>query len=341
MTKVHAIKVEQKKKSFFLFTLKASKLFDISVINQRIEGKEEGYQRVLSPGRVKSVSRYIQSGGTIPGVIIISFPNLSYDRKTKTITLPSSSDEAGWVIDGQHRLAGAHEAAKAGTDIDLAIAAFEGVSFEEQVELFITINKEAKNVSSSLYLDLLKKLPKRKTEKEAIEERITDIARSLNSDEQSAFFQRIIFTKTARAGEISLTNFARVLRPCFNKAGGALSPYTQTEQVKIIDNYYKALQTSFPENWKNDNPIFLRTIGFGAVWRVFPFVFTTAISTYKAANISAFVNIFSEISGFDFEKWGEYGSGSGAESAAGEDLLSMIQDAFSDDAGISSGLRLD
>ncbi|MEW9274901.1 DGQHR domain-containing protein [Gluconobacter oxydans] len=340
MTKISAIKVDQKKSSFFLFTIKASKLFDIVQINQRVEGKEEGYQRVLSPGRVKSVSRYIMAGGAIPGAIIISFSELSYDRKTKTITLPSK-ENPGWVIDGQHRLAGAHEAAQAGIDIDLAVAAFEGASSEEQIELFITINKEAKNVPSSLYLDLLKKLPKRKNEKEVIEERITDIARSLNADEQSSFFQRIIFTKTARAGEISLTNFARVLRPCFNKAGGTLSPYTQTEQVKIIDNYYKALQTSFPKNWKNDNPIFLRTIGFGAVWRVFPFVFTTAISTYKAANVAAFVNIFSEISGFDFEKWNEYGSGSSAEIAAGDDLLTMLQDAFNDENGKTSGLRLD
>ncbi|RYZ82991.1 MAG: hypothetical protein EOP04_20850 [Proteobacteria bacterium] len=131
------------------------------------------------------------------------------------------------------------------------------------------------------------------------------------------------------------------MRPLFHKSGGTLSPYTQTEQVRVIDNYYKALQTAFPKNWKNDNPIFLRTVGFGAVWRVFPFVFTNALSAYKASNVISFVKVFREIAGFDFESWSEYGSGSAAEIAAGDDLLSMLQDAFSDEGGSSVSLKLD
>jgi DGQHR domain-containing protein len=153
MTEVTAVKVEQGKLTFYLFAMKASQLWDLVTINQRIEGKEEGYQRVLSPGRVKAVSRYIDSGGAIPGSIIASFDKLSYDTKTHKLVIPKG--EIGWVIDGQHRLAGAHEASVAGSEIVLPVAAFEGLSFEAQVELFITINREAKNVPSSLYIDLL------------------------------------------------------------------------------------------------------------------------------------------------------------------------------------------
>jgi hypothetical protein len=131
------------------------------------------------------------------------------------------------------------------------------------------------------------------------------------------------------------------MRPLFNKSGGTLSPYTQTEQVRVISNYYKALETAFPENWKNDNPIFFRTVGFGAVWRVFPFVFTTALSNYNASNIVSFVKIFHQISGFDFNSWNEYGTGSAAEISAGDDLLSMLQEAFSEQSGESGGLKLD
>lgn len=340
MPRIKAIKVEQAGGSFYLFTLPASKLYEVTEINQRIEGKEEGYQRVLSPGRIKSMSRYIEAGGAIPGSIIASFETLDYRTSDSTIAMPTSA-KPGWIIDGQHRLAGAHEAAVSGTEISLPVAAYEGASFEMQVQLFITINREAKNVPSSLYLDLLKNLPKRKSEKEALEERITDIARALNQDEQSPFFQRIIFTKTARAGEVSLTNFARVMRPLFNKSGGTLSPYTQTEQVRVIDNYYKALETSFPGNWKNDNPIFLRTVGFGAVWRVFPFVFTTALSNYNASNVSSFVKVFGQIAGFNFDNWSEYGSGSAAEISAGDDLLVMLQEAFTGGTGATAGLKLD
>lgn len=340
MAGTRAVQVQQGTTTFYLFSIKASALFDATVINQRVEGKEEGYQRVLSPGRVRSVSRYIANGGIIPGAIIVSFNGLVFDAKKQLLTLPGA-DTPGWVIDGQHRLAGAYEAAKGGKDIELAVAAFEGTSFEDQVELFITINREAKNVPSSLYLDLLKNLPKKKTEKDSLEERITDIARALNGDENSPFFQRIIFTKTAKAGEVGLTNFARVMRPLFNKSGGTLSPYTQTEQVRVIDNYFKALQTSFPKLWKKESPIFFRTVGFGAVWRAFPFVFTTALSTYKASNVASFAKILNEIEGFDFQSWAEYGSGSGAEIAAGDDLLTVLQDAFEQEDGKSVGLKLD
>ncbi|RYG29850.1 MAG: DGQHR domain-containing protein, partial [Burkholderiales bacterium] len=90
---------------FYIFKLKASELFAATEINQRVEGKEEGYQRVLSPGRVKSVSRYIANGGAIPGSVIISFDKLNFDEADGTLSLPPAN-KPGWVIDGQHRLAG-------------------------------------------------------------------------------------------------------------------------------------------------------------------------------------------------------------------------------------------
>jgi hypothetical protein len=77
-------------------------------------------------------------------------------------------------------------------------------------------------VPASLYIDLLKDLPKQKSEKELTDERIADIARALDRDELSPFNQKIIFTRTAHAGEISLNNFARVLRPHISRPG---APY--------------------------------------------------------------------------------------------------------------------
>lgn len=340
MTRVRAVKLNQGTENFFLFKMKASELFAISKINQRIEGKEEGYQRVLSPGRVKSVARYIKAGGLIPGAIVVSFSELQEDAVSGEVVLPGD-DTFGWVIDGQHRLAGAYEASKDGTDIELPVIGFVALSDERQIELFVTINREAKNVPSSLYLDLLNVLPKKKSEKEEIEQRITDIARTLNSDESSVFFQRIIFTRTARAGEISLTNFARVTRPLFLKNGGTLSPYTLTEQTGVINNYFRALVNSFPKHSKGDTSIFFKTVGFGAVWRVFPFVFNNALANHKASNVSAFTKIFAEISGFNFDNWTQYGTGTSAETQAGEDLLAVLQEAFAVDENTGSALKLD
>jgi hypothetical protein len=70
-------------------------------------------------------------------------------------------------------------------------------------------------------------------------------------------------------------------------------------------------------------------------------VFTTALSTYKASNVTSFVKILREISGFDFAAWSDYGTGSGAEISAGDDLLSMLQDAFAGEDNSTIGLKLD
>lgn len=339
MTDVPAIRVQQGKATFYLLAMQAAQLWGLVEINQRVEGKEEGYQRVLSPGRVRSVSKYIVAGGAIPGSVIVSFDSLLFDPASGMLTLPDN--ETGWVIDGQHRLAGAHEASQGGHEITLPVAAFEGLSFERQVELFITINKEAKNVPSSLYIDLLKHLPKQKTEKELTDARITDIARTLNDDELSPFYQRLIFTRTARVGEISLTNFARVVRPHVQKNGGTLSPFTQTEQVGVINNYYKALLTAFPDLSKSDSSILFRTVGFGGVWRAFPLVFSNSLSRYKAATVAAFAKVLKQAAGFNFDNWAQYGTGTAAEIQAGDDLVATLQEALAADEEGGTGLKLE
>jgi len=76
----------------------------------------EGYQRTLSQGRVRQVARYLKGKGVIPGSIVVSFKAGKYDAAKKALVLPNSKN-IGWIIDGQHRLAGAHEASRDGKDI--------------------------------------------------------------------------------------------------------------------------------------------------------------------------------------------------------------------------------
>ena len=160
--KFDALKVVQNKKKFYIFKCKASELWNFSVINQRQEDKDVGYQRVLSPSRVKKLTKFILEGNVVPGAIVISCDGAKY--RANKITIPNQTD-AAWIIDGQHRAAAAAKAAEEGVDIELSVIAFPNLSFEQQVDFFITINKEAKGVPSSLYIDLLKHLPKKKTSK--------------------------------------------------------------------------------------------------------------------------------------------------------------------------------
>jgi DGQHR domain-containing protein len=191
---VDVIPVKQGTFSFFLFAMSASMLWRLTQINKRSEDKDEGYQRALSNARVRNIAKYIQRGGMLAGSVVVSLDEGTYDIGKHQLRLPNK-DNIGWIIDGQHRLAGAHEASKKKeNDLSLPVIAFLNLSIERQVELFITINKEARGVPASLYIDLLKELPKQKSERELTDERIADIARALDRDELSPFNQKIIFT---------------------------------------------------------------------------------------------------------------------------------------------------
>lgn len=338
--RVKAMPITQGSITFYVFSLPASRLFRLTQINQRSEDKTEGYQRALSPGRARAISRYIKAGGILPGAIIVSFDKGRFNAETERLSFPSDKD-LGWVIDGQHRLAGAYEASKEGTDQELLVVGFLKLTLEKQVEFFITINREARGVPASLYIDLLKDLPRQKSERELTDERIADIARKVDADETSPFHHRIFFTQTAKAGYISLANFARVLRPHIARQSGTLGLYTESEQEGAVNNYFKALKLSFPALFKNEAPIFFRTVGFGGVWRAFPYVFNLTNNKYKSFSVASIAKIFAEIKNFDFEGWEQLGSGNAAEIQAGEDLVASLDEAFTDDGESSIALKLE
>src|SRR5713101_3219794 len=68
----NAVPIHQGKSTLYSFSEKASKLWSFVSINRREEDKDEGYQRVLSTGRVRAVADYIKDGNVIPGSIIIA-----------------------------------------------------------------------------------------------------------------------------------------------------------------------------------------------------------------------------------------------------------------------------
>lgn len=144
-----AIEIHQGTHTLYSFSEKASNLWEFVSINRREEDKDEGYQRVLSTGRVRAVADYILEGNFIPGSIIIAVDKGQY--KSGELIISSGKDVA-WVIDGQHRLAGAHLASTEGTDIELDVIALLNLDEEAQIDQFVTINREAKNVPTSLYL---------------------------------------------------------------------------------------------------------------------------------------------------------------------------------------------
>jgi DGQHR domain-containing protein len=334
-----SLKIEQGPHALYMLKGKASVLYNALSINRKIEGKDEGYQRVLSSSRVQALKRFITQKNPVPGSIVVCLEKADYSAEDKTLTIPAGLD-VGWVVDGQHRLAAAELASREGVDIDLSVIAFVGLNEEHQIEQFITINKEAKSVPSSLYLDLLKKLPSKKAA-EVPKERAADLASLLRKTEDSPFFQRIVTTTAPKEGQLSLVNFVRKVAPLVVPERGLLAPYGENDQVGILSNFYMGLAQVFPDEFEDSKSIFFKTLGFGALMNIFPAFFTLTLKECQGAfRVSDVAKVFQKIDSYSFDAWKQAGTGSQGEILAGEDLKTNLNWAFRDDSDESSSIKL-
>lgn len=337
---VDCFEVIQGKQKLYVFAMAASRLWDIVSINRRDSDKNEGYQRVLPNSRVKAVASYIGDGNAIPNSILVALDNAKYDASQKKLLIPAGAD-IGWVIDGQHRLAGAHEASlQDGNDYELVVVGLLDIDEEKQVEYFVTINREAKGVPTSLVLDLLNRIPKKKPA-EFANERASDLARALRDDKESPLYSRIVIDAPGK-GQISLVNFVRKVTPLVHQNTGRLRAYSFEEQKSILSNYFKAIKDVYKDEWRKENPIFFRTVGFGALLNTFEKIFnhcTDSYSSFAPADIKRCLNLVED---FDFGQWAEYGSGNKAELDAASDFQIDLDRALKtlEDKGALKKLKL-
>ena len=82
----------------------------------------------------------------------------------------------------------------------------------------------------------------------------------------------------------------------------------------------------FPRPFKKN--IFFKTLGFGAVWRSFPLIFSAALKESSGFRVQDVTKILMKIPEFDFDSWQQLGTGSAAENQAGDDLTSELQSAL-------------
>ena len=336
--KVLASEVQQLDHRLYVFKAKASILYASLSINRRVEDKDEGYQRVLSPSRVEAITRHIIQKRSIPSAIVVCFDTATFNAAQNELRVPPGKD-VGWVIDGQHRLAGADRAARQGVDIEMPVVAFIGLSKGRQVEQFVTINREAKNVPTSLYLDLLGRLPN-KSPADAARERAVDLATELRRSEDSPFFDRIVVTVPPKQGQISLTNFVRKIAPLVTQDKGLLGIYAEPAQRAVIANYYKGLAQVFPKEFEAKDSIFFKTLGFGGLWNAFPTFFNLALANHQGFEVKDVVSILKRVENFNFSNWKELGSGNQAEIQAGEDFRASLLLALTTEDGAPTLLRV-
>ena len=151
MNNLKCLIAKQGERNIVCFTMSAKELWKLVEINKRDPDKNTGYQRVLSMSRVEAIAKYLDAGNQIPTCILVSLDKpTELSEKDYVIKIPEGN-KIGWVIDGQHRLAGANNAE---VDVDFFVIAYIDLPIEEQVRQFVTINTESKGVPTSLIYDL-------------------------------------------------------------------------------------------------------------------------------------------------------------------------------------------
>ncbi|MFO3796515.1 MAG: DGQHR domain-containing protein [Anaerolineales bacterium] len=310
-----------------VFFASAKDLWDLLKINMRAEDKDEGYQRALSETRVEKIAQYIDAGSYFPTAIVVTFNNATLDKQGKRLSVPNVED-AGWIIDGQHRMAGAHAAKR---DVIVAVVAFLDLDLRTQINQFVTINRTAKGVPTSLYYDLMPQLDLPNVdEKRATELRAKDIGKELTVDPESPFFERILVNRPPKRGkELSLTNFIRKVAPHLKYPSGCLTTIPVAKRATLLSSCYRAAESVFVEEFAKPTPFFYKTVGFGAMMDALPGLISRLLQMSGNLRARDFEKLFAAVD-IDFAKWEGMGTGRTRESEAATEFLAAV------DAGLTA-----
>lgn len=278
------------------FLIDPKELIKLAYVARRERGEEKYYQRIIKKDRLNKIKEYIDSGGSFPNNIIISFNRENDDkikfralRELKKSTEECSYGDLGilefpqdfrscWIIDGQHRL---FSYINSNYSTPIMVTAFQGISLTEQGTMFLDINKNQKPVPTDLVWDLSGELTP-DTEDGIISRSVRD----LNfKDYSGPLFHKIYFPSLGIRR--NFTNLLKVGGFCISikRAGfGRAVTKSRTKNLfydenpkrhsnnlrKGISEYYSLIKEVFNEDWQRENKGFvLDDGGAGIMVRLF------------------------------------------------------------------------
>lgn len=292
---INYIEITQPIGTFYLCGVKANQLLKM-VETRRRSAAADGTQRDLSTARTQEIAKYCSDPDAVfPTPIVVSvYPNKNckIDTEHKKIIFPDA-EIIGDVVDGQHRLWGIKRSSDANL-FELPVVFMFGLNTEEKAYIFSTINSNQTKVNRSLIYDLFDVATTRSPKKT-----VHEIARALNSEPSSPFFNRLkmLGKKDAQQDNATLSQgtFCNGLLSLISKnpdedarnikKNQTLKPVTNLPLRNlfiedsddiiaiIINNCFSALKKVFPEEWENPhNNILWKTTGFNGIIRSFPLI---------------------------------------------------------------------
>jgi DNA sulfur modification protein DndB len=298
----------------FVTVMNAKHLFNITEVSRADENPTEGYQRLLSPKRAKSIAAYLDEGNIIPGAIILSTKEgcrLKYVAENNSLEL-EDLDSKLFVIDGQHRLYGASISEK---DISLPVCIFSGLDLKQEVQYFLDINSNQVGVPKTLRIELLKFL----TEPESKGSILVKMFRELGDDVVSPLYGRIAPISSI-PGKLSHVPFHSSLEKLIDT--GTLKNFDYEGKKILIIHFLNAASNVLKEFEGNDKRL-ATSVFFQALFLIFEDVCSYAITYYRNYSESSFIKILSGINKINFEN--HSGTNSQNIKSLADDLRNLIE----------------
>lgn len=280
---VPAMRGGKGKEKYYCFLIHPEKLFKIAYVHRREKSnpKDVGktYQRMVSRQRIEKIGQFIDLGKTFPNNIILSFsqkPLFEPNQKIKDILGISYGIlkfppyyGCAWIIDGQHRLYG-YSKSKHAADHLIPVIAYESLPVKDQGNLFVDINQEQKSVNKNLLWDLYPDIyDGSEDEGQQILRTISLVAKKLNSDEGSVFYNHIqipsILIKSKEEANLTLTNICDGIKE--NKLISSEERLLFKEDyeksvnfaAETIEAYFESIVSYLSNDWKKGEKGLLRT----------------------------------------------------------------------------------
>jgi|SRR5581483_3995235 len=287
--KVPATRGTLGKHKFYSFLTTPRHLLKIAFVNHLALNHPDGrpaYQRMIAPSRIKEIGNYIKRGGFFPTNLLINFTdkcrfdllpnkeNLDPNIKFGWLYLPNKYKSA-WIIDGQHRLYGYSHIDEKYWDQSIAVIAFEEMDTKDEADLFVTINHKQKSVPRSVIVSLQADLKWGSDDpKERLSALCSRLAKTLNSDPTSPFFQRFashgvvakenqsltvpeVVNGLNRSGLLGRTLLKGVLSP--GPLSGATDDDTNDRARRVLNGYFGKVREANPHRWEAARAAYIST----------------------------------------------------------------------------------
>lgn len=271
------------KEKYYCFLMSPIDLFKVAYVHRRekfnLKDIETTYQRMVNKNRIEKIGKYIDKGNFFPNNIIIAFnkkPNFNPHPKVKetggisygVLKFPPYYGCA-WIIDGQHRLYGYTKSEHA-SDHTLPVIAFKSLKIKEQANLFIDINEKQRPVNQNLLWEIYSEIYEGSQDEKQQELRVISIiAKKLNFDENSVFYNRIqipsLLTEDKNYSNFTLTTICESLREngLINKKEFFFYDEDHNRSINlstnIIKTYFEFISSYLKDDWEEGESGLVRT----------------------------------------------------------------------------------